>query len=80
MDRFEDLINYNELIDLPMVGRKYTLSNNHERLAMSKIDHFLILIILFKIDYFSKFIARSSYSQMNLIGVQHLLCFLIVGP
>lgn len=43
MDRIEDFINYNELIDLPLVGRKYTLSNNRERLVKSKIDHFLIL-------------------------------------
>lgn len=42
MERFEDFINNNELIDLPLVARNNAWSNNQERQAMSRIDHFLI--------------------------------------
>lgn len=42
MEKFSDFINGNELIDLPLVGRKYRWSNNTERAAMSRLDRFLV--------------------------------------
>ena len=42
MENFSEFINRNELIDKPMVGRKYTWSNNQERAAMSRLDRFLV--------------------------------------
>ena len=42
MERFFDFIRDNELIDFPLVGSRYTWSNNQERLAMSGIDHILV--------------------------------------
>lgn len=42
METFFEFINENELIDLPLLGRKFTWSNNQERVAMSRIDRFLL--------------------------------------
>lgn len=42
MTQFSDFINDHELIDLPLVGRKFTWSNNEERATMSRIDRFLL--------------------------------------
>lgn len=41
MARFSDFIVDNELIDLPLVGRKFTWTNNQAMAAMSRIDRFL---------------------------------------
>lgn len=41
-ERFSDFTNDNEFINLPLARRKLTLSNKHERAAMSRIDRFLI--------------------------------------
>ncbi|XXG47876.1 hypothetical protein AAC387_Pa02g2445 [Persea americana] len=35
-----DFINENELMDLPLLGRRFTWSNNKEQAAMSRIDRF----------------------------------------
>lgn len=42
METFFEFINENELIDLPLLGGKFTWSNNQERVAMSRIDRFLL--------------------------------------
>lgn len=42
MARFSEFINEHELVDLPLVGRKITWSNNQERAAVSRIDRFLL--------------------------------------
>lgn len=42
MEKFFDFINATELVDLPLTGSKYTWSNNQERVAMTRIDRFLI--------------------------------------
>lgn len=41
MARFSNFIVDNELIDLPLVGRKFTWTNNQAMAAMSRIDRFL---------------------------------------
>lgn len=42
MEKFTDFINSNELIDMPLVGRKFTWLNNQVGSAMSRIDRFLV--------------------------------------
>lgn len=41
MERFSEFINENELMDLPLGGRRYTWYNNQVRVAMSRLDRFL---------------------------------------
>lgn len=42
MSRSSDFINSHELVDLPLGGRRFTWTNNQERVAMSRIDHFML--------------------------------------
>lgn len=42
MEKHSKFINKNELIDLPVLGRRFTWSNNQERAAMSRLYRFLI--------------------------------------
>lgn len=42
MARFSEFINDHELVDLLLIGRGFTWSNNQERVAMSRIDRFLL--------------------------------------
>lgn len=42
VERFFYVINDNEFIDLPLFGAKFTWSYKQERVALSRIDRFLI--------------------------------------
>lgn len=42
MSSFSNFINAQELVDLPLVGRRFNWTNHQERAAMSKIDRFLL--------------------------------------
>lgn len=42
MSSFSNFINAQELVDLPLVGRRFNWTNHQERAAMSRIDHFLL--------------------------------------
>lgn len=42
MKLFSNFINDNGLIDLPLLRRRFTWSNNREQVAMSRIDKFLL--------------------------------------
>ncbi|XXG47158.1 hypothetical protein AAC387_Pa02g1843 [Persea americana] len=42
MTLFNDFINANELMDLPLQGRKYTWTDNRDRAVVSMIDRFLL--------------------------------------
>lgn len=42
MERFFDFIKPNEFIDLPLLGAKFTWLNKRKRVAMSRIDRFLM--------------------------------------
>lgn len=40
--KLSDFIHEKESLDIMLVGRRFTWSSNHNRLAMSRIDRFLI--------------------------------------
>lgn len=42
MKRFSNFIDDNELIGMPLVGRRFTWTNNQEMAVISRIDWFLI--------------------------------------
>lgn len=77
MTRFSDFINANKLLDLPLMGRRFTWSNNQERVVMSRINRFLLKNGMGSLHGISKMcfqgwfqnIARSSYFQILRIGV-----------
>lgn len=43
MNRFSKLISDNEFIDMPLIGSKFTWSNNQDKATLCRIDQFLLL-------------------------------------
>ncbi|KAL5709789.1 hypothetical protein ACHQM5_020434 [Ranunculus cassubicifolius] len=42
MEEFSEFVENNELVDLPMVGRKYTWARGGRSLSMSRLDRFVV--------------------------------------
>lgn len=42
MDIFEDFVDRNDLIDVHLVGARFTWSNFQDNLSLSKLDRFLV--------------------------------------
>ncbi|KAL5699114.1 hypothetical protein ACHQM5_030058 [Ranunculus cassubicifolius] len=42
MEEFSEFVENNELVDLPMVGRKYTWAGGGRSLSISRLDRFIV--------------------------------------
>ncbi|KAL5726418.1 hypothetical protein ACHQM5_009463 [Ranunculus cassubicifolius] len=42
MEEFSEFVENNELVDLPMIGRKYTWARGGRSLSMSRLDRFIV--------------------------------------